>query len=67
MAKVLTPEQLKAKFESEGKTFSGWAEERGYTRQDVYRVINGFTKAKRGKAHQIAVELGLKSSELYAA
>lgn len=56
----LTPEQLKAKFEREGKTFSGWAEERGYTRQDVYRVVNGMVKAKRGKGHQIAVELGLK-------
>lgn len=58
--KPLTPEQLKAKFEREGKTFSGWAEERGYTRQDVYRVVNGMVKAKRGKGHQIAVELGLK-------
>lgn len=60
MSKPLTPEQLKAKFEREGKTFSGWAEERGYTRQDVYRVVNGMVKAKRGKGHQIAVELGLK-------
>ncbi len=60
MPKAITPEQLKAKFENEGKTFSGWAEDHGYTRQAVYRVVNGFAKAKRGKAHEIAVALGLK-------
>lgn len=60
MSKLLTPEQLKAKFEREGKTFSGWAEARGYTRQEVYRVVNGFTKAKYGKARKIAIELGLR-------
>lgn len=60
--KVITPEQLKARFDREGKTFSAWAEERGYHRVEVYRVINGFTKCKRGKAHQIAVELGLKAA-----
>lgn len=58
--KALTPEQLKDKFAQEGKTFSAWAEERGYSRFDVYRVINGMSKARRGKGHQIAVELGLK-------
>lgn len=59
---VLTPEQLKAKFAREGKTFSGWAEERGYSRFDVYKVINGMVKGRRGKAHQIAVDLGLKAA-----
>lgn len=66
MTTVLTPEKLKEKFELEGKTFSGWAEERNYTRQEVYRVVNGFTKAKRGKAHRIAVELGLKAQVIEA-
>ena len=28
--------------------------------EEVYRVVNGITKAKRGKGHKIAVELGLK-------
>ncbi len=59
---VITPEQLKAKFAAEGRTFSAWAEERGYSRFDVYRVINGMAKGRRGKAHQIAVELGLKAA-----
>lgn len=59
---VLTPEQLKAQFAREGKTFSGWAEERGYSRFDVYRVVNGMSKGRRGKAHEIAVALGLKAA-----
>lgn len=58
---VLTPEQVKAQFAREGKTFSDWAEERGYNKFDVYKVINGQTKARRGKAHDIAVDLGLKA------
>jgi gp16 family phage-associated protein len=60
--KVLTPEQVKAKFAAEGKTFSAWAEERGYSRFDVYRVMNGSTKGRRGKGHKIAVELGIKAA-----
>ena len=59
---VLTADQLKAQFVREGKTFSAWAEDRGYRREDVYRVINGLTRCRRGKVHQIAVELGLKAA-----
>lgn len=59
---VLTAEQVKSQFAREGKTFSSWAEERGYNRCDVYRVINGLSKARRGKSHQIAVDLGLKAA-----
>ncbi|MCK6437748.1 DNA-binding protein [Rivihabitans pingtungensis] len=57
---VMTPEELKAKFEREGRTFSSWALEHGYNRIDVYKVLSGICKAKRGKGHQIAVQLGLK-------
>jgi gp16 family phage-associated protein len=59
---VISADQLKAKFAQEGKTFSSWAEDRGYRREDVYRVINGLTRCRRGKVHQIAVELGLKAA-----
>ena len=58
----MTPEQLKKKFSDEGKTFTSWAEEHGYTKTEVYKVVNGFSKAKRGKGHEIAVALGLKSA-----
>lgn len=59
---VISADQLKANFAKEGKTFSSWAESRGYRREDVYRVINGLTRCRRGKVHQIAVELGLKAA-----
>ena len=67
MSRVLTPTQLKAKFEREGKTFAQWARDHGYTTNEVYRVINGFAKGKRGKAHDIAVLLGLKTDPSCAA
>lgn len=57
---ALTPEQVKAQFEREGRTFSQWAEEKGFRPADVYKVINGLSKAKRGKGHEIAVKLGMK-------
>ena len=58
----MTPEQIKAKFQREGKTFTQWAKERGYPRNAVSRVLNGFDKANYGRAHQIAVDLGLKTT-----
>ena len=67
MKKVLTPEELKEEFRAKGITFSGWAAENGYTRQEVYRVVNGLVKARYGKAHEIAVKLGLKPKPAKAA
>lgn len=57
----MTPEQLKAQFRARGQTFSQWARERGYRPQQVLRLINGFDKGHRGKAHEIAVQLGIKA------
>lgn len=59
--KVLTPEQVKANFRAQGITITQWAEDNGYKRNRVYRVLNGFDKANYGQAHEIAVKLGLKS------
>lgn len=59
-AKALTASQVKEKFRLAGKTISEWATENGYTRNEVYRVLNGQAKANYGKAHDIAVKLGLK-------
>lgn len=56
----MTPEQIKRRLREQGKTISAWAKERGYPRQEVYRVLNGQSKAYYGQAHDIAVELGLK-------
>lgn len=57
MAKTVA--QLKAEFANEGKTFVAWATERGYDPTYVSRIINGSVQAKYGKAHKIALELGL--------
>lgn len=56
----MTPEQIKKDFELRGQTFTDWAKEHGFRRNDVYRVLNGAAKGKRGIAHKIAVKLGLK-------
>lgn len=56
----MTPEQVKAKFRAQGKTLTDWAKEHGYARNAVYRVLNGFDRGNYGKAHEIAVKLGLK-------
>ena len=58
--KALTAEQVKDRFRCAGKTFTEWAVENGYSRNEVYRVLNGQAKANYGKAHDIAVALGLK-------
>lgn len=56
----MSPQQLKQRFRREGKTFSGWARENGYSPNKVIRVVNGFDKGHYGLAHEIAVKLGLK-------
>jgi hypothetical protein len=63
----MTPEQVKAKFRREGKTFTQFAQEHGYSRNSVYRVLNGFDKGNYGRSHEIAVKLGLKSDSAVAA
>ncbi|EMF9817896.1 DNA-binding protein [Escherichia coli] len=57
----MTTDQVKALFRQRGVTCTRWAEDNGYTRNEVYRVLNGQSKANYGKAHEIAVKLGLKS------
>lgn len=60
---TLTPaERVKHQFHQRGITFTDWAAEHGYPRHEVYRVLNGQAKAKYGRAHEIAVALGLKPS-----
>jgi gp16 family phage-associated protein len=58
----MTPTQVKQSFKQQGKTVTAWAREHGYSRQEVYRVLNGQAKAYYGRAHDIAVALGLKRS-----
>lgn len=65
--KALTTDQVKQQFHSSGKTVTEWAAENGYTRNEVYRVLNGQAKAHYGKAHEIAVKLGMKPATGMAA
>lgn len=62
---ALTPEQVKQKFRREGKTLKQFAEENGFPQEQVYRVMNGTIKGTRGRGHEIAVALGLKSASTW--
>lgn len=63
---LLTPTQVKQQLRQRGVTITQWAQDRGYKPSAVYRVLNGFDKANYGRAHEIAVALGLKSNALAA-
>jgi len=56
----LTPDQVRQRLRQQGKTLTQWSLEHGYDRKAVYRVMSGADKAYYGKAHDIAVALGLK-------
>lgn len=59
---ALTAAQVKERFRARGLTITQWCKDNGYSRDDVYRVINGQLKANWGRAHEIAVKLGMKPS-----
>ena len=63
----MTSDQVKARLRRQGKTITKWASENGYPRVAVYRVLNGIDKAHFGRAHEIAVKLGLKHPDQLAA
>lgn len=52
--------EVKAEFRRTGKSISGWARAHGYSAPLVFEVLRGRLKGKRGKAHEVAVLLGLK-------
>lgn len=59
----MTPDEAKAlkkKLREQGVNIGQWADEKGFSRPDVYRVLNGYTPCLRGTPHRIAVALGLK-------
>jgi len=56
----MTPQKVKDQFAANGIPVSQWADQNGFRRSDVYRVLNGFTPCKRGLPHVIAVKLGIK-------
>jgi gp16 family phage-associated protein len=63
MAKAAkTPEEVKADLRMQGRTLKQFAEEKGYDATQVYRVLNGTIKGFRGRGHEIAVALGIKTT-----
>lgn len=61
----LSPKELKAleikqRLYEQGITVKTWSEANGYPTQEVYKILNGERKALYGRAHEIAVKLGLK-------
>lgn len=59
-----TPAQAKEWLESQGKSVKEFAEEHGVDQFTTYQVLAGTKKGKRGKAHRIAVLLGIKNGEI---
>lgn len=56
----MTPQQRKQQFIARGESIGAWADQHGFRRPDVYRVLNGQSPALRGTQHRIAVALGIK-------
>ncbi len=55
-----TADQIRQEFKQRGVPISQWARDNGYPLNKVYRVLCGIEKGHYGKAHEIAVKLGLK-------
>lgn len=62
MAKLKTPQQVKDEYKAKGITMASVAEQKGWTPQDIYKVLNGQIKGNFGKSHDIAVFFGIKSA-----
>ncbi|CAM4093429.1 DNA-binding protein [Acinetobacter pragensis] len=57
---IKTPDQVRQEFFNKGIPISDWATKNGFAPQEVYKVLNGQAKGNFGRAHKIAVALGLK-------
>ena len=55
-----TLQDVRDAFESAGVSVSEWADAHGFRRENVYALLAGRTKGRRGQAHRIAAALGLK-------
>lgn len=62
--RLLSRGDVRANFDAQGLVVTEWANAHGFKAEDVYLVLSGRTKGRRGQAHLIAVALGLKSTEV---
>lgn len=58
---VKTREEVIAAFAARGVCVSEWAKQHGFRRENVYSVLAGRTRGRRGEAHAVAIALGLKA------
>ncbi len=56
----MTPAERKQQFAENGECPGQWADQNGYPRDLVYRILNGRTPALRGKSFKAARALGVK-------
>jgi gp16 family phage-associated protein len=56
----MTPQEIKAAFRARGESPGRWADQNGFDRALIYRLLNGRAAGWRGKTHAAAVALGLK-------
>lgn len=61
MTKLKTGDQVKADFIACGDTVHAWSVRNNFDPSEVYRVINGYNKATKGRGFQIAIALGMKA------
>jgi len=62
--KLKTAAAVRAEFNFKGESISDWALARGFSPNQVFNVLAGRNKGKRGRSHKIAVLLGLKRGAL---
>lgn len=60
--KPYTSDRVRQLLSATGTTLAEWAVANGYKPRDVYQVTGGRVKAHHGRAHEIAIKLGMKLS-----
>jgi gp16 family phage-associated protein len=62
MSSPPTLAEVRNAFETAGLTVAEWADAEGFRRENVYAVLAGRSKGRRGESHRIARALGLKAA-----
>lgn len=60
---IRSHEEAREGFKKAGLTIRQWSKDNGFNERLVYAVLSGANKGYYGKAHLIAVRLGLKESD----
>lgn len=55
-----TPQEAKDELRAKGQTIKSFADSKGFDYRTVQAVLSGTNKGHHGKAHDVAVALGLK-------